>query len=416
MSKCLVLPALRGIIGKWVYYSCLMKMQDAAKLISYAEEIHTNKNLSDMIQRQLSSGRDKQISNYLINDEERFFNSLVVATYDGSPSWLGLEHITSLPNGVDQEEISSDIESSVGFLRFSGKEKLFALDGQHRLSGIKSALKKKQDLALDEISIILLAHSTDKAGLIRSRKLFTNLNKHAKPVTTPEIIALDESDAMAIITRRLVEDCPYFSENRVKFKGDQITLADETEFTTIVTLYKVLQQLFTGILFDEKLSNLKLYRPSDETLDCYYNGAVNFFDDLARAFPPLKEYFNTDHCNKAIAKYRTSDGGHLLFRPVGLQLVVEVLLALRAEGKTLEEALKLIRLIPTNFNHAMYLDVIWDSKKKSPYLKGKALCRDLLLYVLDVKMDKKKLLSRLAKIIGQEEKDCELPEKLLTTG
>ena len=44
-STKIVLPALRGVMGEWVYYSCLMTLDELAKRVSYAEEIHNNKNL-----------------------------------------------------------------------------------------------------------------------------------------------------------------------------------------------------------------------------------------------------------------------------------------------------------------------------------------------------------------------------------
>ena len=46
----------------------------------------------------------------------------------------------------------------------------------------------------------------------RTRRLFTTLNRYAKPVKKSEIIALDEDDIIAIITRELVEKYPLFRE------------------------------------------------------------------------------------------------------------------------------------------------------------------------------------------------------------
>jgi DNA sulfur modification protein DndB len=75
----LVLPALRGVMGDWVYYSCLMDVGNLAKRVRYAEEVHKNDSLSKMIQRRLNSDRSTQIAEYLRSQPERFFNSLVVA-------------------------------------------------------------------------------------------------------------------------------------------------------------------------------------------------------------------------------------------------------------------------------------------------------------------------------------------------
>ena len=82
-----VLPALRGMMGDWIYYSCLMNLADLSSRVRYADEVHKNKSLSDMIQRQIKGNRGKQIAEYLSTQPERFFNSLVIATYGGQPNW-----------------------------------------------------------------------------------------------------------------------------------------------------------------------------------------------------------------------------------------------------------------------------------------------------------------------------------------
>ena len=87
MNKKLLLPCLRGAIGDWVTYTCLMRLSDINKLISFADDIHKNKSLSELIQRALKKERAKEIGEYLLNDKEAFFNSLVVAIYEGEPKW-----------------------------------------------------------------------------------------------------------------------------------------------------------------------------------------------------------------------------------------------------------------------------------------------------------------------------------------
>lgn len=63
MSKRILLPCLRGSIGNWVTYTCLMRLQEIVDLISYAEDIHKSKKLSKMIQRELKKiDRKKLVS------------------------------------------------------------------------------------------------------------------------------------------------------------------------------------------------------------------------------------------------------------------------------------------------------------------------------------------------------------------
>jgi DNA sulfur modification protein DndB len=151
--------------------------------------------MSEWIQRKLKEGRSKEIAEYLIREPQRFFNSLVVSIYGGNPSWHSFSNFKPLADDIDLAEIPTDVEASVGFLSFTGQEKMFAIDGQHRLAGMKEAVVSQPALGADEVSLVLVAHQTSKSGLERTRRLFTTLNKTARPVGKGEIIALDENDA-----------------------------------------------------------------------------------------------------------------------------------------------------------------------------------------------------------------------------
>ena len=188
-SKSLLLPALRGVMGHWVYYSCLMRLSDLATRVSFASELQKNKNLSSMIQRELNSKRRDEITKYLETNEERFFNTIVIAVYGGDPTWQEIDNV----NGLDSEiNIDSDFINQLGFLSLNGQENLFAIDGQHRLSGIKKLVDKSKNYTDDLVSVMSVGHKTNDAGLRKTRRLFTTLNKKAKSVNKNEIIALDD--------------------------------------------------------------------------------------------------------------------------------------------------------------------------------------------------------------------------------
>ena len=94
----LILPALRGAIGDWIYYVCLMPMAEIGNRVSYADEIHPDRALSQLIQRSLEGPRARRIADYLKSTKERFFSSLVLATYGGSPDWLEVGNFKSTAN------------------------------------------------------------------------------------------------------------------------------------------------------------------------------------------------------------------------------------------------------------------------------------------------------------------------------
>ena len=160
----LMVPALKAFMGSWVYYIGFMKMCDIAERISIIGDIHTSTKLQEFLQRQLSN-RSIEITDYLLNQEQRFFNSLVVGTYGGTPEWLELG--VKAKTAEDEEQLL-DLEGKVGFLKLSGDETLFAIDGQHRIAGIKGAIEKNKDLEEEEVSVIFVAGGILALALCKS--------------------------------------------------------------------------------------------------------------------------------------------------------------------------------------------------------------------------------------------------------
>ena len=107
LMKKLYLPSLRGTMGDWVYYPTLMKLKDIAERVTIAEEIYQSEVLSEMVQRVIKRKRGKEIKEYLLKQQQRFFNSLIVAVHEGDPSWYDITRIKS-NNLSDTENIPED--------------------------------------------------------------------------------------------------------------------------------------------------------------------------------------------------------------------------------------------------------------------------------------------------------------------
>jgi DNA sulfur modification protein DndB len=190
----LILPGLRARIGDWMYYICFLKMQDIAMRISIEDEIHDSETASNLQQREFQE-RSAEIAGYLLSQQQRFLNALVVATYKGKPNWYEIAVDDSRsPVGP----LPDDIEGTIGFLRLEGTEKLFAIDGQHRIAGIREALEKQPELWDEEVCVIFLRgvpqehRNADPAGFERTRRLFATLNRQAKSVSENDVTALDK--------------------------------------------------------------------------------------------------------------------------------------------------------------------------------------------------------------------------------
>ena len=380
-----LVPAVRGIFGSWVYYSALLNLKDVADHIKVAEEIHPNKKLSEMIQRELETKRASEIAEYLCTQKERFLNSLVVAVYGGEPKWFALSNIRPETPEFDPSTLDEDTLASIGFLSLSGDETFFALDGQHRLAGIRKALKKDGKLGFDEINVLFVAHQETEQGRQRTRRLFTTLNKRAKPVSKGSIIALDEDDTMAIISRCLVEQNPWFMGNRIVYQAtNNMPSKNRSAFTTIGALYDLLSILFCGF-YGASRQKLKYYRPSDEDLNGWYEKADQFFHTLYYHFSDFHEFCAADNEYASVtAKHRNKDGGSVLFRPIGVIILGEVLSRLKRFHKEakVEDLVAHVSQIDWNLSAAPFQNIIWDSAAQRMITGTKVLCRDLVLFTV----------------------------------
>ena len=401
-------------MGDWVYYPTLMKLKDIAERVKIAEEIYQSKTLSEMVQQEIKRKRGKEIKDYLLKHEQRFFNSLIVAVYEGDPSWYDITHIES-NSQYDSEDIPEDVVAGIGILSLNGEEELFTLDGQHRLIGIKKAVAEAPHLGEDELSIIFIAHRTDLDGMERTRRLFTTLNKNAVRVSKGEIVALDEDDTMAITVRSLVMENPMFMEDRILNNAtDNIPKSNQTCLTTIGNLYDLLGILFTKVyIISKKKDELTKIRQSDEILNKHYANACDYFEQLTNSLLPLQEFVNSgDDYSVIVEKYRHSDGGSVLFRPMGLKILTEVV-AVLSEKYLPSECFKMISKLPTDLTQTPYNGVIWDPSQKK-IIGGKTLARNLLLYMLDhPPKDVDELHEEYAQALGLETNEVELPKKVL---
>lgn len=409
MTKRRYLPALRGRLGDWAFYSVLMTLKQVAEKVNYAKEVHNSVKLSELIQRELDDkARAGEIGNYLLTNKDRFFNSLVVAVYDGDPEWHEFHNLKPISSDIDVDDIDYSSRYSVGYLSLSGSEKLFALDGQHRLAGIRSALAQDESIGEDEVSVIVVAHHTSAAGQKRTRKLFTTLNKTAKPVSKSEIIALDEADAMAITARRLVEEDPRFSDKLVHIKSKQTNLpqTDREHLMTLINLYDTLEILFCKSKKGTNAVDLKRFRPNDEELDAYASSASSFFTLLGKIAPELRRCLDSPTPGVEIKKYRHAEGGHVLFRPVGILLYTEIVAALmRGASMNLADAVAELKSLPTELSKPPYAGVLWDEATGTMMVKNRALTRELLLYYLGFLKDPariRKMEARYALLLGED--------------
>lgn len=361
MSNKTFIPAFQCSVGDWKYYICMMKYGEVARQVNFAFELAANEELGQLIQRGISS-RTKGITEYLVKSEHRFLGSMVVAAWGGEPEYtrLSMDDPDGILNGLDRE---------FGVLTFDGTQQYFALDGQHRLKAIKDAIKQKPEIGKEDICVLLVTHYDNDEGRLRTRRLFTNINRNAKQTGAAENIALDEDDAFAVLTRRVVEEHPFLKEDgrvrvilsqgvegELKLASGSVPKTEARALTTFTVLYDVIKSLSWDqptVLQD------RTRRPSDAILEAAYEIVSKRIDELLVACGDVKSKLEACSSARELRAPKDAEGnGHPFMRPV-IQKAIARASANLMKQKVLDwdELLKRLSKLPWQLADAPWLAV-----------------------------------------------------------
>lgn len=369
MNKQISLPCLRGKIGDWFYYIALMSFDEVSKRVKLPEEIDKKYDdpklkLGEWIQRDLDKSRTKRIVEYLEKNNQRFFNSLILGIYEGAPIWQEVTVHNIEENTVKyDEETEIYLSKSFGILTLFGNENIFAIDGQHRAIGIREAVRAKDNIKEDEVPVIFVAHKATQEGKIRTRRLFSTLNRYAKPVGKSDIIALSEDDNCAILTREIIEKFELLKNRVIINKSTSISPDNTSDFTNIRTLYDIIERIFTN----KKVYNFEVkgedhyaftnMRLEDNEMHKNVTKAKKVIKDSLTIVPAFNNYIQTGHANRG-AK------GSLIFRPIGQTIFFDVLKVAEANGK-LQEAKDYFNKDTFTLNKKSWHTIFWDEESNS---------------------------------------------------
>jgi len=343
-----IYPAMKFKFGNWEAYQIVMPVEELNRNIVFARDNTKGDTLGEARQREIDESRAKgQIARYLIKpDNERFFNSLVIAVEGGSPSW----EPAPIDTADDHIVFDENFKETYGAIKFDGNQEYYALDGQHRMAGIKYVLEDEdfadvvpRGFRKDQVSLILVIQpesNSKEEFRLRYRRLFGHLNRYAKPTGKVSNIIMDEDDVFAILTRRLVREHELFSArlypelgefiDRVKTNqqsGGKNINSGEPFITTLGHLYDMNMILLTSpnrkegtgtykksnkkdptktseiefstwvdgeqknIKWGDKLfkSNFLTMRPEDEAIESLYQELNIYWNVIAELIPELLE-------------------------------------------------------------------------------------------------------------------------------
>ena len=80
------IPVIRSSMGVWNYYIATLSFSEIAR---YVTRLDTE--IPDLKVKNMTNEKVTEIKEYLLTQEERLFNSLILAVYDGDPQWIEVE-------------------------------------------------------------------------------------------------------------------------------------------------------------------------------------------------------------------------------------------------------------------------------------------------------------------------------------
>jgi len=428
--KPLYLPALTGQFGNWRYFEVIMSVEEIVrivgrdesnkpshriKLVSEVEEIYSRKGLGEKLQRVFADRRLQPIKNYLSNQDDKYINNLTAATFGGNPEWYPINLSTSSLLDIDEEpgeEFWEETQKSFGIMKLNGTETIFVLDGQHRVMGLREALKEDPNIKDQQIAITLISHEDTPQGRETTRRLFTTINRHAVPVSLGENILLDEDDLSAIIARNIIETYSLFKERNIIAlnKTADIKLPkDDNKFTTVIQLWNINESLIDPQKVYPKYSggkqNLVRIRPKEELIYEYQKIVLDFWDTFFESFPKAKGFIDTPHDSSR------DRGGPLSLRPIGQALFCDFYKKMIALER--KEDINLIKLIPDNLNTEFWHHVLLEPISKN-IIGTLSYARNYLFYHLGIPITNKQLHTTLEKYRKyKNDPKAELPKRII---
>ncbi len=422
-------------LGTTDYYLAKMSAGELTDTVGLAAELPEWEGMTpdEKMQREPDINRVvNEIVPYFVGDDDRFFGCVIVDIYSGYKD-LVYEPITNI---VKDLNAAYQIPlKDVGFLTLPGKERLIALDGQHRLLAVKIAIKGKvaipaeflknrkmtpqmaalephPELAKEEISVIFVEHRDN----LKIRKIFNKVNKYARQTGRGDNIITSDDDVFAIISRHL------FSENEVlddvagkalvNWKSN--TLSDRSnQLTTISALYTSAEILLKDYGFSPKML------PSEAEIEEAYQCVRSFWEGLLNGLDTYKDYLaRLAMKDSKISELRTKN---LLMKPVTQMALAHVAYYANSKGIAWDTVVKRLNKIDWSFDNKAFFNLLVTGTAKRKMITGKESIRDAGRVISYIVMGEKMSKNEIQEIrdiikVASNNTDDSLPDIVMEEG
>lgn len=375
---------IKAKMGSTEYYIAKMSAGELIDRVGIAKEMPEWPEMTseEKMQRECDIRRIvDEIVPYVVEDPDRFFSSLIVDIY------MGFENITFEPLSDVVTKLPTAYKvptMDMGFLTLPGKERLIALDGQHRLLSLKIAikgttgipggtkttpamnnLKPHPELANDEVCVILVKHTDN----LKIRKIFNKINKYAKQTSRSDNIITSDDDIFAVTARRLIRDGEPLGAigeiDVVNWKSTTLSQRSKN-LTTLSALYTINET----ILKDDGFTQKKL--PNEDDIEAAYRKVTYFWNVLLSNIEIFQKYLLLTREDRPISKLREEN---LLLKPVTQMALAHVALFAERHGVSWEDVTEKLNQIDWSFDNDLWFNILVIGSASKKMITGKESVR-----------------------------------------
>ena len=417
------IAAMKGRLGNTDYFILAMKAGDLVAKAVIPSEMREWKNMTmdEKEQRDINYARVKsQIAPYLAKHKDRFFGAVILAAQNFNPS--NFEQLSEIAKKGLPNLYKAEAEK-MGFLTLTGGEVFIPIDGQHRIKAIQFAIDGKDekskdlglsscpDLANEDVAVMLVPYEARKV-----RKIFTRVNRYAKPTSSGQNLITDDEDYIAISAREVADWINRTDSNSserdvelVKTTGN--ALGDkEHYFTTLATIAEC-NRIILQAWFPDPIT--KPFIVSDpDTLHLYKDKISEVWEHLAEHIEPFAIMLS-DKSEAGNEKRHEVREHNLLGKPVPQVCLFRAYARLIVESN-MYPATATGKLSKIDWQKDAQ---IWDRLLMTGgkiMHKNAKIATDIIYYVAGGKhKDEAELLAEYQKLFTGKEKPTQLPEKVV---
>lgn len=425
--------AQRAKLGSTVYYIAKMPVEELVNSVGLAIELPEWKDMTpdEKMQREPDINRVvNEICPYFIEDQDRFFGSLIVDIYSGFEN-MKFDPISKYVK--DDITFAYDVSmQDAGFLSLPGKERLIALDGQHRLLAMKLCLKgnsaisavmlgnKKMtsqmlaleahpELADEEVSVIFVEHRDN----MKIRKIFNKVNKYARQTGRGQNIITADDDVYATIARKLFSDGGVLEKvgknELVNWKSNTLSQRSK-QLTTVSALYTIAETLSKDKGWSAKVM------PSDEDeIEEAFDENTEFWTELLNGMDVYQEYLDLTRKDKPISNLRDQN---LLMKPVTHMALAHVAYFAKKHSAAWGDVVAKLNKVNWSMDNSVWFNILVIPAKKKKVITGKESIRAAGMVISYMVMSDKMSIAEVEEvkeIIGNatNAQSNDLPEKVI---